>query len=334
MSSCEAIITFNSVDNAPGSHDIEACGCLRWSVLMLSLMYQSLVHRLLQGDPTPQGPCQVCALVPDIGISSTDSNTSGRAEASKRTCFPSDDKEGALKEEKAVKAVLRDVTSRDLAALGEIRRNFRRRHVTVGVTSASPRTRDRLARMKGSTTGAQLKHFYFGEKIIGPHPPTLLLPPLEELIALPPSLCALQMPPPTQASRVERTRTKPNVTGPRSYAAAVQTRRAETRTMGVQNRCTCPRPSLNTGQPIRSTTGPFLNYQSVEVYVGRTKFLVTNSYLRSNPKQHLQKDELRAMLERPYHILVGDPNAHSPAWGNLKSDWAGQTIEKITLDLG
>ncbi|GFO19918.1 hypothetical protein PoB_004642300, partial [Plakobranchus ocellatus] len=52
-----------------------------------------------------------------------------------------------------------------------------------------------------------------------------------------------------------------------------------------------------------STSGPFLNYQSVEVYVGRTKFLVTNSYLRSNPKQHLQKDELRAMLERPYNIL-------------------------------
>ncbi|GFO35834.1 RNA-directed DNA polymerase from mobile element jockey [Plakobranchus ocellatus] len=86
--------------------------------------------------------------------------------------------------------------------------------------------------------------------------------------------------------------------------------------------------------PVRSTTGPFLNYQSVEVYVGRTKFLLTNSYLRSNPKHHLHEDELRTMLERPNHILVGDLNAHSPAWGNGKSDWAGQTIEKLTLDLG
>ncbi|GFN96568.1 nocturnin [Plakobranchus ocellatus] len=86
--------------------------------------------------------------------------------------------------------------------------------------------------------------------------------------------------------------------------------------------------------PVRSITGPFLNYQSVEVYVGRTKFLLTNSYLRSNPKQHLHEDKLRAMLERPNHILVGDLNAHSPAWGNRKSDWAGQTIEKLTLDLG
>ncbi|GFN73501.1 hypothetical protein PoB_000000700 [Plakobranchus ocellatus] len=28
------------------------------------------------------------------------------------------------------------------------------------------------------------------------------------------------------------------------------------------------------------------------------------------------------MLERPNHILVGDLDAHSPAWGNHKSDWA------------
>ncbi|GFO12602.1 RNA-directed DNA polymerase from mobile element jockey-like [Plakobranchus ocellatus] len=81
--------------------------------------------------------------------------------------------------------------------------------------------------------------------------------------------------------------------------------------------------------PVRSTTGPFLNYQSVVVYVGKTKFLLTNSYLRSNPKQHLHE----AMLERPNHILVGDLNAHSPAWGKHKSDWAGKTIEKLTLDL-
>ncbi|GFO17001.1 RNA-directed DNA polymerase from mobile element jockey-like [Plakobranchus ocellatus] len=296
-----------------------------------------------------------------------------------------------------------------------------------------------------------------------------------------------EMPPPTQANRVERTRTKPNVTGPRSYAAAVQTRRAETRTMGVQtdapvpdlastldslgfpaspvrqgqpHPATSPSPPsplhpvaeppvvvVNAGQarlegnpgkrgpgphlpprpatpvlpprrashsqgdrapsplparlepfrhpppadrptpeherapeiiciqeshllkdnqlrirnyvdyrqeveqknspghgilirkdlnylPVRSTTGPFLNYQSVEVYVGRTKFLLTNSYLRINPKQHLHEDELRAVLERPYHILVGDLNAHSPAWGNRKSDWAGQTLERLTLDIG
>ncbi|GFO23702.1 RNA-directed DNA polymerase from mobile element jockey-like [Plakobranchus ocellatus] len=86
--------------------------------------------------------------------------------------------------------------------------------------------------------------------------------------------------------------------------------------------------------PVRSTTGPFLNYQSVEVHVGRTKFLLTNSYLRNNPKQHLHEDKLRTMLERPNHILVGDLNSHSPAKGNRKSDWAGQTIEKLTLDLG
>ncbi|GFO22356.1 transposase [Plakobranchus ocellatus] len=53
------------------------------------------------------------------------------------------------RDDRADKSVLRDVTGVTLAALGEIRRNFRGRHVTVGVTSASPRTRDRLARMKG-----------------------------------------------------------------------------------------------------------------------------------------------------------------------------------------
>ncbi|GFO35833.1 hypothetical protein PoB_006233800 [Plakobranchus ocellatus] len=49
-----------------------------------------------------------------------------------------------------------------------------------------------------------------------------------------------EMPPPTQANRAERTRTKPNETGPKSYAATVQTRRVETRTLGMQTDAPVP----------------------------------------------------------------------------------------------
>ncbi|GFO48466.1 hypothetical protein PoB_007497100 [Plakobranchus ocellatus] len=136
--------------------------------------------------------------------------------------------------DRAVKAVLRDVTGLDLAALGEIRWNFRGRHVTVGVTSASPRNRDRLARMKGGpltmrNNGCAAKAFLLrgkNDRTPSTRPPTQPKRP--------------EIPPPTQANRAERPRTKANETGPRSHAAAVRARRVETRTMGVQTDAPVP----------------------------------------------------------------------------------------------
>ncbi|GFO13036.1 hypothetical protein PoB_003954100 [Plakobranchus ocellatus] len=48
--------------------------------------------------------------------------------------------------DRAIKTVLKNVTGVDQAALGEIRHNFLGKNVMVSITSASPRTRDRLAR--------------------------------------------------------------------------------------------------------------------------------------------------------------------------------------------
>ncbi|GFO23701.1 hypothetical protein PoB_005020600 [Plakobranchus ocellatus] len=148
--------------------------------------------------------------------------------------------------DRAVKTVLRDETGLDLAALGEIRRNFRGRHVTVGVTSASPRTRDRLARMKGGSLTmrinnmCELKHSFFGGKNDRTPPTRLPAPSIRRAHGPPIQPMRPEMPPPTQANRAERTRTKANETGPRSYAAAVRTRRVETRTMVVQTDAPVP----------------------------------------------------------------------------------------------
>ena len=40
------------------------------------------------------------------------------------------------------------------------------------------------------------------------------------------------------------------------------------------------------------------------------------------------------MLDKPNHSVVGDLNAHTPTWGNHFSDWAGNAIERETLELG
>ncbi|GFO13035.1 hypothetical protein PoB_003954000 [Plakobranchus ocellatus] len=88
--------------------------------------------------------------------------------------------------DRAIKTVLKNVTGVDQAALGKIRRNFLGKLKMVGITSASPRTRDRLARMKGAcspcalTTGARQKLFCFEVNQTKPHPPDLLYyPPIK-----------------------------------------------------------------------------------------------------------------------------------------------------------
>ncbi|GFO35231.1 hypothetical protein PoB_006173600 [Plakobranchus ocellatus] len=68
----------------------------------------------------------------------------------------------------------------------KIRRNFRGRHVKVGVTSASPRTRDRLAKLKGVppsmciNNGCAAKAFLLCTKLDQTPPPDPLLFPLED----------------------------------------------------------------------------------------------------------------------------------------------------------
>ena len=87
-------------------------------------------------------------------------------------------------------------------------------------------------------------------------------------------------------------------------------------------------------RPIENKTGPFLNTQVVEIYASKTQFFLTNAYLRVNPQGHISASDLRTLLDRKNHILVGDLNAHSPTWGNHKTDWAGRILEEEALDLG
>lgn len=86
--------------------------------------------------------------------------------------------------------------------------------------------------------------------------------------------------------------------------------------------------------PISSFTDPILNYQTVEIFLSKVKFQISNVYLRNPLKRNISEKSLRDFLHKPNHIFVGDFNAKSQTWGNVIDDWAGTTIEKITLEYG